>query len=159
MTSPEHNQGMWATKMIVNSIMKFDQVEQWSNTTTGHRGDSYEQWKEKHIAMVLRRLEQLHPGIGTCIDHITASSPLTIRDYFNVKDGAIYGFSKDCNNLALTQLSIFTKVKNLYLTGQCINLHGICGVPLTAVNTVEAIERSHDIIDRINNHYQMLTNS
>ncbi|MBQ9584441.1 MAG: NAD(P)/FAD-dependent oxidoreductase [Muribaculaceae bacterium] len=159
MTSPEHNQGKWATKMIVNSIMKFDQVEQWSNTTTGHRGDSYEQWKEKHIAMVLRRLEQLHPGIGACIDHITASSPLTIRDYFNVKDGAIYGFSKDCNNLALTQLSIFTKVKNFYLTGQCINLHGICGVPLTAVNTVEAIERSHDIIDRINNHYQMLTNS
>ena len=156
MTSPEHNQGKWATKMIVNCIMKFEQVEQWSNTTTGHRGEDYEQWKQKHIDKVLRRLEQLHPGIGECIDHVTASSPLTIRDYFNAKDGAIYGFSKDCNNLALTQLSIFTKVKNLYLTGQCINLHGICGVPLTAVNTVEAIERSHDIIDRINNHYSTL---
>ena len=159
MTSPEHNQGKWATKMIINSIMKFEQVEKWADTTTGKRGENYEKWKQDHINKVLQRLEQLHPGIGNCIDHITASSPLTIRDYFNVKDGANYGFSKDCNNLALTQLSIFTKVKNLYLTGQCINLHGICGVPLTAVNTVEAIERSHDIIDRINNHYQMLTNS
>lgn len=159
MTSPEHNQGKWATKMIVNSIMKFEQVEQWRDTTTGRRGKDYEQWKQEHIAMVLRRLELLHPGIGNCIDHITASSPLTIRDYFNVKDGANYGFSKDCKNIALTQLSVFTKVKNLYLTGQCINLHGICGVPLTAVNTVEAIERSHEIIDRINNHYNSLNKS
>lgn len=156
MTSPERDQGKWATKMIVNSIMKFEQVEQWSDTTTGKRGEDYEQWKLKHINMVLRRLEQLLPGITSCIQHVTASSPLTIRDYFNVKDGANYGFSKDCKNIALTQLSVFTKVKNLYLTGQCINLHGICGVPLTAVNTVEAIEHSHDIIDRINNHYLSL---
>ena len=159
MTSPEHNQGKWATKMIINSIMKFEQVEKWSHTTTGKRGESYERWKQEHIGKVLARLEQLHPGIGDCIEHITASSPLTIRDYFNVKDGANYGFSKDCNNPALTQLMVVTKIKNLYLTGQSINLHGICGVPLTAVNTVEAIERSHDIIDRINNHYLLLNNS
>ncbi len=156
MTSPEHNQGKWASKMIINSIMKFDQVEQWRDTTTGKRGEDYEHWKQEHITKVLQRLEQLQPGIGECIDHVTASSPLTIRDYYNVKDGANYGFRKDCKNIALTQLSVFTKVKNLFLTGQCINLHGICGVPLTAINTVEAIERSHDIIDRINNHYQSL---
>ena len=102
---------------------------------------------------VLAKLELLHPGIGEAIEHVTASSPLTIRDYYNVKDGALYGFERDCKNIALSQLSVFSKVKNLYFTGQCVNLHGICGVPLTAINTVEAITRSEELIDKINDHY------
>ena len=48
--------------------------------------------------------------------------------------------------MMLSQIPIYTKVKNLYLTGQNINLHGICGVPLTAVNTAEAILGENTII-------------
>jgi all-trans-retinol 13,14-reductase len=53
----------------------------------------------------------------------------------------------------LSQLPIWTKVKNLLLTGQNINLHGICGVPLTAVNTVEALVGQNKLIEKINNLY------
>jgi all-trans-retinol 13,14-reductase len=51
----------------------------------------------------------------------------------------------------LSQLPIWTKVKNLLLTGQNVNLHGICGVPLTAVNTVEAIIGQGKLLQKINN--------
>jgi len=50
----------------------------------------------------------------------------------------------------LTQIPVYTKVRNLLLTGQNINLHGICGVPLTAINTAEAILGTNTIINLIN---------
>ena len=36
------------------------------------------------------------------------------------------------------------------MTGQNVNLHGFCGVPLTAINTVEAIVGLNQIIKKIN---------
>ena len=53
--------------------------------------------------------------------------------------------------MMLSQLPVYTKVRNLLLTGQNINLHGICGVPLTAINTAEAILGTNHIIREINN--------
>ena len=96
-------------------------------------------------------MEQLHPGFSQCVEHSWSSTPLTIRDYYNQPDGALYGIRKDCQNIMLSQLPIWTKVKNLLLTGQNVNLHGICGVPLTAVNTVEAIIGQGKLLQKINN--------
>ncbi len=56
--------------------------------------------------------------------------------------------------MALSQMSVFTKVKNLMLTGQCINLHGICGVPLTAINTAEGILGLNVVVNKINEAYE-----
>ena len=51
----------------------------------------------------------------------------------------------------LSQLSVFTKVKNLYLTGQNVNIHGFCGVSLTAIETAEALVGYNTIVRKINN--------
>ncbi|MDR0893702.1 MAG: FAD-dependent oxidoreductase [Prevotellaceae bacterium] len=150
MTSPHRKQGAYARTMIINCIMSFEQVRRWKDTTVAHRGDDYAAWKEAHIQKILARMEILYPGFGNCIDERFASSPLTIRDYYNNKEGALYGFGRDCCNIVQSQLSVVTKVSNLLLTGQNINLHGICGVPLTAVNTVEAILGENTLIDKIN---------
>ena len=152
-TPADKEQGAYATKMIVNCIMSFDDVHQWADTTVGHRGIDYEVWKAGRTERVLQRMEQLYPDFRASVQHVYASSPLTIRDYYNEKEGALYGFRKDCRNIVLSQVPIYTKVHNLYLTGQNINLHGICGVPLTAVNTVEAIIGENKIINEINKEY------
>ena len=47
-------------------------------------------------------------------------------------------------------MSVKTKVSNLFLTGQYVNLHGFCGVPLTAVMTSEAILGDGVVLDKIN---------
>ena len=99
------------------------------------------------------KLEKIRPGIRADIDFCFASSPLTIRDFYGTKEGALYGYNRDCKNMALSQLPVATKVRNLLLTGQNINLHGICGVPLTAIETVESIVGRGSIVKKINEEY------
>ena len=84
------------------------------------------------------------------IDYCFTSSPLTIRDYYGSVNGALYGYLKDCNNITACQVPIYTKVSNLLLTGQNNNLHGICGVPLTAIDTAEVIVGKNMIVKAIN---------
>ena len=150
MTPCENPQGTFATKMIINSIMPYSVVAKWADTKTGHRGADYEVWKEWHIQKVLARMEQLYPGFQDKIAYRFASSPLTIRDYYGEPDGALYGLFKDCENIMQSQISIYTKVQNLLMTGQNVNLHGFCGVPLTAINTAEAIVGLNTIVNKIN---------
>jgi acetyl esterase/lipase len=138
-----------ATKMIVNCLMPFEAVSQWADTTVGRRGPEYEQWKERLASRVLGRLQLLYPGFRQCVDRLYTASPLTIRDYYGQPEGALYGVQKDCQNLMLSQLPVWTKVGNLLLTGQNVNLHGICGVPLTAINTVEAIVGRNRLVEKI----------
>ena len=149
MTPPEENQGPWSDKVLVTAPMQFDMVRRWEDTTVGRRGDDYEQWKQQHTDELLALVEELHPGFREAVEAVNASSPLTIRDFYGVKEGAICGFSKDCNNITLSQLPVVTKVSNLLLTGQNNNLHGFCGVPLTAINTCEAILGLNKVIEKL----------
>jgi phytoene dehydrogenase-like protein len=96
-------------------------------------------------------IEKFHPDFGGCIDEICSSTPLTIRDFYNVKEGSLFGYSKDCNNIVVSQIPVFTKIKNLFLTGQNVNLHGFCGVPLTSILTSEAVLGSNYITKKLSN--------
>ena len=150
MTPPNHQQGQYATKVLVTAPMPFEMVKKWEHTVVGHRSEDYEEWKKEKTEALLRQIEDIHPGFRECIADINASSPLTIRDYYHVKEGSICGFSKDCHHIALSQVPVVTKVSNLYLTGQNNNMHGFCGVPLTAINTCEAILGINHVINKIN---------
>ena len=156
MTPPEENQGRWASKIYAAATMSYEQVSRWADTRRKHRGDDYEQWKRRHIELMLSKMERLYPQLRDAIDEVVAGSPLTIRDYFNTPEGSMYGNIKDCNNFALSMLPVITKVPNLLLTGQNVNLHGICGVPLTAVSTAEVVVGHNTIIEEINNKYNNL---
>ena len=150
MTPPDDNQGEYAAKALVTAPMLFDEVGQWENTTVGRRGDGYKIWKNEQADKLLRMISEIHPGFADCIENMNTASPLTIRDFYGVKEGSLCGFSKDWHNLALTQVPVVTKVKNLLLTGQNNNLHGFCGVPLTAIQTCEALLGQNYIVDKIN---------
>jgi len=150
MTPPDSNQGEYASRLLVHSIMSYDEVKKWEKTSVGHRGKEYEKWKQNCTEKILSKLEKVFPGFSKMTANVYAASPLTIRDYYHTKEGAIFGYRKDCENLIFSQLPVYTKVKNLLLTGQNINLHGICGVPLTAINTAEAILGTNTIVNQIN---------
>ena len=154
MTPPDINQGIYATRLLVHCIMNYDEVRQWENSTVGRRGNDYEIWKAERAAKIIDKLEVLHPNISGMIETVYSASPLTIRDYYHTKEGAIFGYRKDCQNLIFSQLSVRTKVDNLFLTGQNIILHGICGVPLTAIKTAEEILGKNYLITQINNYHE-----
>ena len=149
MTPPEENQGEYSNKVLVTAPMSFDRVRKWEDTTVGHRGADYEAWKEQQTELLLKHIEVMYPSFTDKIEAINSSSPLTIRDYYGVKEGSICGFSKDWKNIALSLVPVVTKVKNLLLTGQNNNLHGFCGVPLTAISTCEAILGLNYIINKL----------
>ena len=154
MTPPDENQGEYANRVLVHCIMSYDQVKQWENTIVGKRGKTYERWKEECVKKIIKKLENIFPGFSEMTEKVYAASPLTIRDYYHTKNGAIFGYRKDCTNMIFSQLPVYTKVKNLLLTGQNINLHGICGVPLTAINTSEAILGLNTIVNQIDEYTQ-----
>ncbi len=152
MTPPDEAQGPWASKVLITAPMLFDEVRAWEHTTVGHRGADYEAWKTRMTHQLMERVEEMHPGFAACVDKVNAASPLTIRDFYGVKDGSLSGFSKDYRNMALSQVPVVTKVDNLLLTGQNNNLHGFCGVPLTAITTAEVLLGRNHIINKINAH-------
>ena len=134
MTYPDA-EGRYARTMVVIAVMSYEWVRPWEDTFTGHRGAAYADWKERQTQKVLAFLEEAFPGIGGCIACRESSSPLTIRDYTGNKEGSLYGLHRDGNHILQSQLFVNTKVGNLFLTGQNTNLHGMCGVALTAIAT------------------------
>ena len=155
LTPPVEHQGEYAETMIFINPMDFKWVQPWENTNTGRRGEAYEQWKQTMMDNVLDRMERLYPDLRSRIEFCFASSPLTIRDYFGNRRGSCYGFQKDCSDLMLSQMSVFTKVKNLYLTGQNVNVHGLCGTSLTAIQTAEALVGLNTIMHKINKNAEL----
>ena len=140
----------WADRMIVNCPMPFSAVDAWKDSRWGHRGEDYKNWKQRLTEKVLQRLEEYYPGIRDRIECMFSSSPLTIRDFYGTKDGAMYGYQHDSHNILISQISPKTKIPNLFLTGQNISLHGICGVPLAAILTIEAMLGMGYITRKIN---------
>ena len=148
MTSPKVNaEGQRMLMAVVP--MSFDAVRQWSDSTTGHRPADYVAWKEQQMARVTRLISRSFPRFEAAVVRSFASTPLTFRDWLGTPEGNMYGYCKDASNILLSHLPIHTKVSNLLLTGQCINLHGICGVPLTAIQTAEAVLGQGVVLDAI----------
>jgi all-trans-retinol 13,14-reductase len=152
LTPPVTDNDVFAQKMIINTIMNFDTVRQWENTTVGKRGEDYETFKKRCETQILDMMEKAYPDFRSKIDKIFTSSPLTIRDYYGTKEGANYGTIKDCHNMAASSIPIRTKVDNLLLTGQNINLHGILGVPLTAISTCGELLGMETLLNKINRY-------
>ncbi|MCF0166411.1 MAG: NAD(P)/FAD-dependent oxidoreductase [Bacteroidales bacterium] len=149
MTPPELEQGEYAEKMTVVAPMPWEFVRKWEDSKVGRRGQEYAQWKTEQAEKLLDCLQEIFPGIRDCIEDMNTASPLTIRDFYGVKEGAMFGYSKDCNNLIASHVPVVTKIPNLFLTGQNCNLHGFCGVALTSIKTAEAILGGDSVLNSI----------
>jgi all-trans-retinol 13,14-reductase len=149
-TPPSVNQSKYADRLIVSCVMKYDDVKQWENTSVGHRDAAYYLFKQKIENKMLDLVEQAFPSFRQSINHVFSSTPLTIRDYFGSKNGSLYGYKKDCTDIVKTQIMPRTKIENLLLTGQNLSLHGIIGVPLSAIVTVGELVGFDNLITKIN---------
>ncbi|GIQ58939.1 all-trans-retinol 13,14-reductase [Flavobacterium collinsii] len=145
----------WAEGMTFITYMKYDDVLPWSDTfnTTieeNDRGESYEEFKSRKAAKFLEEIELKFRGIKDCIKSIHTSTPLSYRDYIGGDSGNMYGYVKDSNNPMKTLIPSKTKLNNLYLTGQSINMHGVLGVTIGAVVTCSEIVGKEYLVTKIN---------
>lgn len=138
------------------SYMKFEDVQEWEETFNTvnqptERGEDYENFKTNRAELMLDIFEKRFGEIRPYIKKYYTSTPLTYRDYIYSPEGSMYGIVKDCRNPLQSILTTRTKISNLYITGQNILLHGICGTTMTALLTIGEITGLPELMEEINN--------
>ena len=145
--------GKSASHLSLLSTMDFAQVERWAGEGRFRRGEGYAEWKLERMNELTDLASAAVPQLAMSHSEASwerfAASPLTFRDWYGTERGSSYGYAKDYDYLALSHLSVRTKVPNLFLTGQNVNLHGIGGVPMTAIETAEAVEGNRELREEI----------
>ncbi len=145
--SKEHPE--FAESLTLLSPMPYDEMKPWENTKVGQRGDDYEQMKKDKSEKIIDLLKEQYPDVENCIDETFSATPLTIKEYTGVREGAMFGALIDSRAPYDSQLLPKTKLDNLYLTGQNVNIHGILGVSISAVLTCGEIVGTNKIINDI----------
>ena len=122
--------------------LPWSRFQPWAATAVGRRGQDYEVLKQRLADECMQLAERVLPGLHDMVEKRYTSTPLTWRDYTLSPCGSAFGVRKDCRNPLMTLLSPKTPVPNLFLTGQCLVLHGLEGVTQTAFNTLAIIDKT-----------------
>ena len=77
-------------------------------------------------------MEKIYPGISAHVTDVFSSTSLTYRDSYLSPEGGMFGMTEPVG-------SVRTRVPGFYITGQNVNLHGLCGVAMVAQQTVLAL--------------------
>lgn len=154
--NPSKQHREFAESLTVLTYMDFAEVQKWENTFNTvaekhERGDDYEKFKQEKAEKIISEIEKKFPELRTMIQSVHTSSPLSYRDYIGGYRGNMYGFIKDSGNPMKTFFSPKTKISNLFLTGQSINMHGILGCTIGAFTTCSEILGKELIDERLKN--------
>lgn len=147
---------VYAESMTILAYMKFDEVKQWAETfntvsNENERGGGYESFKKQKAELLIDLVEEKFPGLRKNIKSYYTATPLSYRDYIGNYDGSMYGIAKDYHNPLKTFISPRTKLPNLYLTGQNLNLHGVLGAAMSGLVTCVAFMGNESVIEKIRN--------
>jgi all-trans-retinol 13,14-reductase len=150
-STPSKNHAEFAESLTAISYMDFNEVKEWEETFNTiadehERGELYEKFKLGKAEKMINALEKKFPDLRNSIKNIYTSSPLSYRDYIGSFEGNMYGYTKSSENPLKTMVSPRTKINNLFLTGQSVNMHGILGCTIGAFNTCAEII-GKDVID------------
>jgi all-trans-retinol 13,14-reductase len=154
--SASSKQEEYAESMTILAYMKYDEVKQWANSfntvsTEDERGKTYDDFKQQKAEKLIELVQLKFPNLKDCIKSYYTATPLSYRDYIGNDDGSMYGIVKDYSNPLKTFISPRTKLPNLYLTGQNLNLHGILGATMSGLVTCMAIMDNESIIEKVRN--------
>jgi all-trans-retinol 13,14-reductase len=146
----------YAEAVTLMTYMYFDEVKKWEHTYNTvskevSRGEDYEHFKERKAKKLFETVEKRFPGFIDSIESYYVATPLSVRDYIGTDDGSLYGVIKDYREPMRTFISPRTKIPNLFLTGQNLNLHGVLGVTVSSVLTCSEILGTDYMIKKIQN--------
>jgi len=113
-----------------------DHWEEWKNSQTGKRADSYYKYKEQRAKRIEKRILGYYPEYTNTYKTINVSSMLTYRDYLNSPDGSAYGIKQK-----IGQFNLFGKLplRNIYAAGQSSVLPGVVGAMMSSFIISRAI--------------------
>lgn len=151
-TNASAKENEYARTLTAMTYMHFHEMEQWADSynvvsNEGGRGEGYEAFKLEKAEILIDKLEAQFPGLRHNIASYYTSTPLTYRDYIGTTDGSLYGIIKNYKDPLRSFVSARTKVPNLFLTGQNLNMHGVLGVTIGAMVTCSEF-LGHDYLMR-----------
>lgn len=142
--TPSRQHPEFAESCTIITYMDFSEVEQWGSTfntaaNPKERAAGYEKFKQEKAAEIIRLVGKKFPEIEDAVSAVYTSSPLSYRDYIGCEAGGMYGYKVESSHPMAAVFSPKTKVPNLFLTGQSVNMHGILGVTIGAFSTCSEI--------------------
>lgn len=151
-TAAEHEE--YTEGVTIMAYMRFNDVQKWQHTFNtvsdeSNRGEDYEEFKRQKAEVLMKMVERQFPGFRSCVKSYTSATPLSARDYIGTTDGSLYGLTKDYREPLKSFISPRTKIPNLMLTGQNLNLHGVLGVTVSAVLTASQLLGMDYLLDKI----------
>ena len=107
----------------------------WEHTDIKSRDSEYRELKRSITNKIIEFVSTFYPTLNESIERVYSASPLTYSYYTGTPHGSAYGYLKSYKSALVSLFSTKTKLNNLYLTGQNINVHGALGVTVTAAST------------------------
>lgn len=133
------DEGDCVENIDILSPMSWAEVAQWREQRVGRRDDRYIEFKRSKSRKCIDMVQQAIPELSRYVEAAYSSSPLTWNHYTGTEEGCAFGIRKDFDNPLVTVLTPKTPVRNLFLTGQNLNLHGVLGVSMTSLYTCAEI--------------------
>ncbi len=130
-----HSGNEFTDVITLMTPVEYSLFEKWSSGKVMKRGEDYEDFKSEISQNIVDFVAQHRPDIIPCIEKIYSASPLTYESYTSTPMGSAYGLLKDHRNALVSLLPSKTRIPNLFLTGQNLNVHGALGVTLTSAVT------------------------
>lgn len=131
--------------------MYIDELSAWEQTSFENRGEAYLQFKKRKTEEVLSFIRKHGISFDEHIETIYTTTPLSYRDYTATIDGSAYGIIKDYKSPYICLISPKTKLNNLFLTGQNLNVHGALGVTVTAMITCAELVGEEYLAKKVGN--------
>lgn len=129
----------FASAVDLLTPMRWSEVEAWKESRVGHREQEYESLKQAKAKECIRLVSSRLPELSSSIESYWTSSPLTYEQYTGTAEGSAYGIMKDWRSPMTSVLPCRTPIKNLLMTGQNLDLHGVLGTSMTALYTCAEI--------------------
>jgi all-trans-retinol 13,14-reductase len=117
--------------------------------THRRRNADYEAFKETQAERLLQKTFARFPELKAATLARSIATPLSFRDYMGAPTGSLYGPLKEASRPAQSILAVRTKIPNLLLTGQHLNMHGVMGVSISAVATCAELLGGDYLLRRI----------
>jgi len=121
------------------TLMPYEAVKDWKDSTWKKRGEAYNDFKEKISQRLLEALYQVEPQLRGKVDYYELSTPLTTQHFMNYETGELYGLDHSPERFKQKFLRPHTPIQNFYLTGQDIVTAGVGGALFAGVLTASAI--------------------
>lgn len=138
--------------MTIMCPMLIDEFAPWRGTKPNQRGEEYESLKREKAEQLIDFVSTKFPQLKESIKEIYTTTPLSYEDYTATPDGTAYGILKNYQSPLSTMIPTRTRISNLFLTGQHLNVHGALGVTLTAAVTCSELLGEEYLAKKIGNH-------